>query len=41
MAKISRHASEMGVFSEQLENPGFKVPFVSAASFDSVGSLLE
>jgi hypothetical protein len=24
--KNSRHGSEMGVFSEQLENPGFKVP---------------
>jgi len=23
--KISRHGSEMGVFSQQLENPGFKV----------------
>jgi hypothetical protein len=25
-SKISRHGSEMGVFSEQLENPGFKMP---------------
>jgi len=26
--KNSRHGSEMGVFSEQLENPGFKVPML-------------